>query len=127
MKTFLKWLVLIPVAIILLAFALANRHLVTVAIDPTGSSDMAGFAITAPLFIILFLAGMVGVIFGGIATWFTQGKYRRAARHARSDAERLRNEAERLKSDLRAVSQVRSPASGAVLSPAALEKPRDAA
>lgn len=127
MKTFLKWLVLIPVAIVLLAFALANRHLVTVTLDPTGSSDISGFAITAPLFIILFLAGMVGVIFGGIATWFTQGKHRRAARLARNDADRLRNEADRLKADLRAVSQVRESSPGAALSPLALEKPRNAA
>jgi hypothetical protein len=33
---------------------------------------------------------MVGVLAGGGATWLAQGKYRRAARQSRAEAERLR-------------------------------------
>jgi hypothetical protein len=40
---------------------------------------------------------MIGVIAGGVATWLAQGKYRRAARLSRAEAERLRGEARTLK------------------------------
>jgi uncharacterized integral membrane protein len=94
MKNLLKFIVLAPVAILLLVFAFANRHVVTVSFDPFVEGDIAAFAITAPLFLILILAMMVGVLAGGAATWLAQGKYRRAARHSRAEAERLRGEAQ---------------------------------
>ncbi len=92
MKTFFKWLLLVPVALIVLVFAVANRQLVNVVLDPVGLvSD--GMMISAPLFAIVFLTLMTGVILGGAATWFTQGSHRRLAREALSDARALREEA----------------------------------
>ncbi|MDB5649366.1 MAG: hypothetical protein JWL62_886 [Hyphomicrobiales bacterium] len=99
MKTFLKWLILAPVGLLLLVFAIVNRHMVTVVFDPL-SSDTPGFQIVAPLFVILFLTGMLGVLAGGVVTWLAQGRYRRAARHARADIERLRAEADGLRAQL---------------------------
>lgn len=116
MKTFFKWLILAPIGLVLLVFAIVNRHIVTVVLDPL-SSDTPGFQISAPLFLILFLAGMFGVLAGGVATWLSQGKYRRAARQARSDVERLRLEADRLRAQL-------TPVLG---SPALIDRNRDAA
>ena len=98
MKNFLKFIVLAPIAVLLLIFAFANRHIVTVSFDPFVEGDIAAFAITAPLFLILLLALMVGVLAGGFATWLTQGKYRKAAQQNRAEAERLRNEAQTLRS-----------------------------
>ena len=97
MKNFLKLLVLAPIAALLLTFAFANRHIVTVSFDPFAEGDIAAFAITAPLFVILILTMMLGVVAGGAATWFAQGKYRKAARQNRAEAERLRNEAQMAK------------------------------
>jgi uncharacterized integral membrane protein len=97
MKNFLKLLVLAPIAALLLIFAFANRHMVTVSFDPFVEGDIAAFAITAPLFLILILAMMLGVVAGGAATWLAQGKYRKAARQNRAEAERLRNEAQMAK------------------------------
>jgi uncharacterized integral membrane protein len=98
MKNFLKFIVMAPVAILLLIFAFANRHIVTVSFDPFTDGDIPAFAITAPLFLILLLAMMIGVLAGGAATWLAQGKYRRAARRGRAEAERLRNEAQNSRS-----------------------------
>jgi uncharacterized integral membrane protein len=117
MKTFLKWLVLAPLGLILLAFAIANREPVRVVLDPL-PGESSDFQINAPLFLILFLAVAIGVLAGGFATWIAQGRHRRAARHARSDIERLRNEAENLRAQLGARS------AGSSL---ALERSRDAA
>lgn len=114
MKAVLKWLVLVPVGVILLVFAIANREPVRVVVDPL-PGQYSLFEITAPLFIVLFLAAGLGVLAGGIATWFAQGRHRRAARHARADVERLRREAESLRAQL------------APRIPPAIERPRDAA
>ncbi len=114
MKTFLKWLVLAPLGVILLAFAIANREPVRVVLDPM-PGDGSDFQIAAPLFLIIFLAIGVGVLAGGFATWMAQGRHRRAARHARSDIDRLRNEADNLRTQL------------AARSAGALERTRDAA
>jgi uncharacterized integral membrane protein len=99
MKKLLKLIVLAPIAILLLIFAFANRHIVTVSFDPFAEGDIPAFALTAPLFLVLILAIMFGVVAGGAATWLTQGRYRRAARDSRAEAEQLRLETERLRAE----------------------------
>ena len=91
MKTFFKWLLLAPVALVVLVFAVANRHSTTVVMDPLGLLS-EGLTISAPLFIILFLAMMCGVIVGGCAAWLVQGKHRRAVREANAELRMLREE-----------------------------------
>ncbi|MGA2042479.1 MAG: LapA family protein [Roseiarcus sp.] len=102
MKRLLKLIVLAPVAILLLIFAFANRHIVTVSFDPFAEGDIPAFALTAPLFLVLILAIMFGVVAGGVATWLTQGRYRRAARDSRAEAEQLRLETARLRAEAQA-------------------------
>ncbi len=91
----LKLLVMLPVAVVILAFAIANRHAVTVSFDPLSGVDASGATLTLPLFIVLFVVLIVGVTVGGIATWFTQSHYRRRARLARDEADNWREEARR--------------------------------
>lgn len=86
MKRALQLIVLVPLAAIGIALAVANRHNVSVSFDPF-SSDTIG-EIQAPLFVVLILAIMFGVVIGGLATWFAQGKHRRTVRELR--AARLR-------------------------------------
>jgi uncharacterized integral membrane protein len=93
MKRLLQFIILAPVAVIGVAFAVANRHEVIVSFDPF-SGDMAGGRIALPLFLVLILAMMCGVVIGGAVTWLAQGRHRRALRDARSDAARWRNEAQ---------------------------------
>ena len=50
MKTFLKWLVLAPLIVVALVFAVANRQMVTVVFDPFGN-DIPGLSVTMPLFL----------------------------------------------------------------------------
>lgn len=96
MARFFKLLILIPVAVVILAFAIANRQIASISLDPFSNPDASDAVIKAPLFIVLFLTLIVGVFIGGVATWFTQGINRRKARLARDDAERWREEALRL-------------------------------
>ena len=73
-------LILIPVALLIVMFAVANRSAVTIALDPfAGEPPM--FTTAAPLFLVLLAALIVGVVVGGAAAWSRQRKWRRRARH----------------------------------------------
>lgn len=84
MRKFLTALIVIPLGLILVAFAVANRHFVTISFDPFISDDPS-LSVTLPLFLVLILVGAIGVLAGGCAVWFGQRHWRRAAR--RNDAE----------------------------------------
>ena len=103
MLRFLKYVLIAPIVVVLLIFAIANRELVTVHFDPFDSGDIPNFVVTAPLFLVLIAAAMLGVIAGAGATWLSQGRYRRAARLNRAEADKWRTQAESAKSapDLR--------------------------
>jgi uncharacterized integral membrane protein len=100
MVRFLKIIVIVPIALALLAFAFANRQFVTVSFDPFPSGDVPAFSIDLPLFIVLTLTAMLGVVAGGVAVWFAQGRYRRAARRSRAEADHLRAEADAVRARL---------------------------
>lgn len=94
---FLKLLIILPIAAVIIAFAIANRQSVSISFDPFSNPEASSAMITAPLFILLFLVLVVGVFLGGIAHWLSQGANRRRARTARDEAERWRDEARRLR------------------------------
>ncbi len=85
MRKFLTALILIPLALILVAFAVANRHFVTVSFNPFDSTD-SELSFTLPLFALLIVVAILGVLAGGCATWFGQRHWRRAARQHEADA-----------------------------------------
>lgn len=94
-------IVLVPLALLIVALAVANRESVTVTFDPFGGNDPA-FALRAPLFVLVFVFVIAGVIIGGVASWLTQRKWRRAARRLEKEAAASRAEAERLREELAA-------------------------
>ncbi len=94
-------LVTLPVALVLLAFIVANRHQVLVSIDPFDAAAPA-FALSMPVFVLMFGCLLVGVIIGGIAVWFGQGQFRKEAREQRFAAAKAERDAEELKRSLKA-------------------------
>jgi len=89
MRRFFTALVLIPLGLLFVVFAVANRHLVTVSLDPFNSTDPSvGF--TLPLFVVIIAVAILGVAAGGSATWFRQRHWRRAARQHEADARQAR-------------------------------------
>ena len=89
MRKFLTALVLIPLGLIFVVFAVANRHFVTVSFDPFNSTDPS-IAVSLPLFVVIIAVAIAGVVAGGTATWLRQHHWRRSARHHEADARAAR-------------------------------------
>lgn len=102
MRKFLTALVVVPVAILFIVFAVANRHPVTVSFDPFNSSDPS-IGAALPLFVVLIVVAILGVIAGGTATWIGQRHWRRAARQHEADARRARGELADLRAEMATV------------------------
>ncbi|HEY6859239.1 MAG TPA: LapA family protein [Pseudolabrys sp.] len=84
-------LIVVPLAVILIAFAVANRQSVTVSFDPFSSTSPA-YAATLPLFILIFALLILGVLIGGAAAWIGQTKWRRTARKLDGEVRALHQE-----------------------------------
>jgi uncharacterized integral membrane protein len=89
MRKFFSALVVVPLGLIFIIFAVANRHLVTVSFDPFNSTDPS-IAVKLPLFVVIIAVAILGVIAGGMTTWFRQRHWRRAARQHEADARAAR-------------------------------------
>jgi uncharacterized integral membrane protein len=85
MRKFVSTLFAILLALIFVIFAVANRHFVTVSFDPFNSANPSLY-VRMPLFVLIILVAILGVLAGGSATWFGQRRWRRAARQHEADA-----------------------------------------
>ena len=91
MRKFFTALVLIPLGLIFIIFAVANHHLVTVSFDPFNSTDPS-VVVRLPLFVVIIVAAIAGVAAGGTATWFRQRHWRRVARQHEAEARQARTQ-----------------------------------
>ncbi len=89
---FVLIVVFVPLAVILIALAVANRELVDFTLDPFNPGNPA-LTLKLPLFVLLFLAVAAGLVVGSAATWVKQGRYRRLARLRAQEVKGLRDAA----------------------------------
>lgn len=80
--------ILVPIAVVLIALAVANRQLTTFTLDPFNPGN-AALTLQLPLFVMLFLALILGMVIGGAAAWLKQGRYRKEARIKRREVQSL--------------------------------------
>lgn len=85
--------IFIPLAIVLIALAVANREAAPLRFD-VFNPDNPALTVNAPLFVWLFAAAAIGIIAGGAGAWFSQGKHRKMERKYKREAKKLRFEAE---------------------------------
>jgi uncharacterized integral membrane protein len=97
MRKFLTGLILIPLGVLFIVFAFANRHLVTVTFDPFDGEDPSA-GLTLPLFVVIISVAIFGVVAGSAATWFRQRRWRHVARQYETDARQARLELADLRS-----------------------------
>jgi uncharacterized integral membrane protein len=83
--------ILVPLAIVIIAFAVANRQMVTVSFDPFNSGPPAS-SLSLPLFVLVIGLVIGGVVIGGAASWLRHGHLRRTVRRFERDIRELRGE-----------------------------------
>ncbi len=96
MKRLVTLLVLVPIGIIIVALAVANRQSVTLNVPP----DVGGapfYSQSIPVYALIFIALLVGMVIGSFATWVKQGKHRKQARVQKVEATKAVFEAEKQK------------------------------
>ena len=89
-------LILVPLAVVIIAFAVANRQIVTVSFDPF-SAERPAASLTLPLFALIIVLLVIGVLIGGTAAWLRQARWRRTARRLEREVAELRIEVETVK------------------------------
>ena len=89
-------IIVVPLAIVVVAFAIANRQSVIVSFDPFSSTSPA-YAATLPLFVLIFVLVILGVVIGGVAAWLRQAAWRRTARRLDADLRTLHQELEAMR------------------------------
>jgi hypothetical protein len=93
-RKILTVLILVPLTIVLVMFAVANRQMITVSFDPFDATQPA-FAPRMPLFVLIFVLVGVGVLVGGMAAWLKQHKWRVRARRAEAELRALHEQLDR--------------------------------
>jgi len=90
-----KYLLGLPVAMLLLTLAVINRHGVRLVLDPFRPEEPV-ISLVLPFYVYLIGMLLIGILIGGLATWVTQARWRRSARRRGAEAVRWQAEADRL-------------------------------
>lgn len=93
----IKLVVLALLAIILVTVALANREMMTIRLLPEELARLAGlnWDVSLPVFLVLLVAFLAGVLFGYFGEWLRESKHRSAARAERRERQRLEKHVEK--------------------------------
>jgi uncharacterized integral membrane protein len=91
MRKIIAAVILVPLGIVLVLFAVANREVVTLTFDPFDRTQPA-LALRMPLFLLSFVLVGIGVLIGGCVTWLRQHRWRVRAREAEREVRLLREQ-----------------------------------
>lgn len=69
-----------------ISIGISNKQPVTLQLEPIP------FSIELPLFLVIFICFIAGIVFGGIVVWWRDGQVRKRARAAESRAGKLEKE-----------------------------------
>jgi uncharacterized integral membrane protein len=95
-RRLLNWFVFLPLGIVIVLFAVANRTFVVVSFDPF-AGEMSPLTFSLPLFIVVFAGLIVGIIIGGLISLAKQWRLWRTARAAQDELARLKAEVESMR------------------------------
>lgn len=91
MRKWLARLIWVPLALVGLVFAIANREKVAISLWPLP------WDVTLPLFMVILGVLMVGLVVGGLMVWLGGHHHRATARQQTRSNERLRRQVAELK------------------------------
>ncbi len=97
---YLRYLFLAVLGAVLIALALANREVVVLRLLSDPAADLFGIRtqIGLPLFVIIFVALVAGILVGLVWEWFREHGHRAEASAKGREAEALRRDLNRLRS-----------------------------
>ena len=78
----LVWLLVLPLTPLFVIFVVANRHIVTLSLDPTP------IIIDAPLYSIVLTSAFIGILVGGFIAWLQGLRWRSQLRNKQQAAHR---------------------------------------
>ncbi|AMM85118.1 LapA family protein [Martelella sp. AD-3] len=106
MSKLVNLIILLPIGVVLVLLSVANRQSVTMALNPFNASDSV-LAVSAPFFVYIFIAFILGILLGALFTWISQRKHRRTAKSSKREAALWRAEADKRKAPSAEVSTAR--------------------
>jgi uncharacterized integral membrane protein len=89
LRRILRWTLGLPIVVLVVGFAVANRKWVTLSFNPL-TQDVPSLEL--PLWLLFFLGLFVGAVVGWAGSWLAQAKHRKAAREARGEVSKLQVE-----------------------------------
>lgn len=101
---YLRYLVLVAIAVVLVTVALANRTIVTLNSLPQGMSEIPGMGLVAwsievPMFLVIFGSILAGVLLGFVWEWLREHKHRAAATRKEAELRRMERELRKVKGE----------------------------
>ncbi len=77
----LRWIITVPLALILVVIAVNNRHLVEVSLWPLD------FIVRWPLFVFVYIGAVAGFLVGAAVAWTSAAQHHRRVRQRRLEKE----------------------------------------
>ena len=96
----LRYIKLVLLAVLMLAIvilALANRGPVTLHLLPEGVYSILPYSVQVPMFAVILVSILTGLLIGYILEWLREHKHRRIAAQKQREATQLAREVETLK------------------------------
>jgi lipopolysaccharide assembly protein A len=93
----LKYLLLALILGCLVVLSLANREIVTLHLLPGGMARVMPMSLELPLFMVVLLSALVGMVAGYLLEWLREHKHRRRAAQKSREAVKLSGEVDRLR------------------------------
>ena len=91
---FWNLLILFFVTLVAVVIAIANRREVILSLDPFSQTSPV-LAVSIPLYLVMFLLFLIGVVIGGSSSWLTQGRWRKRARQEKRKRANLEKDLDR--------------------------------
>jgi len=117
MLRLISWIIMAPVAVLVVLLSISNRDRITLSLDPLP------YSFDLPVVAVILGAVAVGFIWGAFAAWASGAKTRGLSRQRRYQAEQAERNAKRLQDRLNKLeSQSNEMASQGAESPASLKR-----
>ena len=96
---YIRYVILAAIGVCLLVVAMANREMVTLNLLPPEVSLLVGYeaSVSLPLFIVILLGVIVGLLLGFVWEWLREHKHRAEAASQRREKDRLAAEVTAMK------------------------------